>query len=468
MEMPYDLPLMKRGAEIEVLIDRLDRKGRGTGSVDGRTMAVRGGLPGQVVRVRVTRRRRLEGYVLEVVTRSPHEVDARCPHSGSCGGCAFQQLAYPVQLTALREQVGNAFAAAGLEVVVPEVIGCDPPFGYRNKMDFTFGATRWVEVGEPEGVERDFALGMHVSGRFDRVLDIQSCALHFDEADGLLTSAREVARAHGLPPWDVLRHTGLLRHLVLRKGFGTGEIMVDLVTSEDAGPSVDRWAEAMLERHPEVTTLVQNVNTRPASVAFGERERVIHGPGVITERIGDLAFNISANSFFQTNSRQAAVLFSLVSELAAPTGDEVVWDLYCGTGALSLAAARTAREVWGFELVDAAVADARGNAALNDLSNVHFIAGDVLASLGEGVSLDAPPPDLAIVDPPRAGLHPKVLSGLLRLAPPRIVYVSCNIHASAPQIATLVAEGGYDVECVRPVDMFPHTPHVECVVALRR
>lgn len=459
---------MRRGTEVEVRIEGLDRKGRGTGSVDGRAMAVRGGLPGQVVRARVTRRRRLEGYLVDVVERSPLEVDARCPHSGTCGGCAFQELAYAEQLSALREQVASAFSGVGLDIDVPEVLGCDPPFGYRNKMDFTFGAMRWVELDEPEGVARDFALGMHVPGRYDRVLDIRSCALHFEEADALLTSARDIAREHGLPPWHVVRHTGLLRHLVLRKGFGTGEIMVDLVTSEDAYAHVDRWAAAMLERHPEVTTLVQNVNTRLASIASGERERVIHGPGTITERIGDLAFTISANSFFQTNSRQAAVLFSIVSELAAPTGDEVVWDLYCGTGALSLAAARTAREVWGFELADSAVEDARANAALNGVKNAHFVAGDVLASVGEASSLAAPSPDLAIVDPPRAGLHPKVLSALLRLAPPRIVYVSCNVHGTAPQVAALVDEGGYTVERVQPVDMFPHTPHVECVVALRR
>lgn len=455
---------------MEVRIDRLDRKGRGVGIVEERPMIVRGGLPGQLVRARVAKRRRarFEGYVLDVLQRSPHQVEASCPHSGTCGGCAFQELAYPEQLRSLRSQVESALQGVGLDAPVPEVFGCDPPFGYRNKMDFTFGAKRWVDAAEPEGVARDFALGMHVPGRYDRVLDIHSCALHFEEADGLLTSAREIAREHGLAPWDVAAHTGLLRHLVLRKGFGTGEIMVNLVTSEDAVDAVDRWGRAVLERHPEVTTLVQNVNTRAASVAVGERERVIHGPGVITERIGDLAFTVSANSFFQTNSRQAEVLFSLVSDLSAPTGDEVVWDLYCGTGALSLAAARGAREVWGFELVESAVEDARKNAELNGTVNARFVAGDVLASIRQDAEIEAPSPDLAIVDPPRVGLHPKVLSGLLRLAPPRIVYVSCNIHTTAPQVAALVAEGGYVIEAVQPVDMFPHTPHVECVIALRR
>ncbi len=463
-------PRPKRGSEVTLQVDRLDQRGRGVGSVDGHAVIVRGGIPGQRLKARVIKRRRgrLEGALLEVLDSSPMQVEPRCPHSGTCGGCAFQELDYGAQLAALGAQVEEAFAAAGVAAQVPPVLGCEPAFGYRNKMDFTFGARRWVEAHEPEGAPRGFALGMHVPGRYDRVLDIRSCALHFEGADGLLATARQAATDLGLTPWDVNGHTGLLRHLVLRKGFGTGDIMVNLVTSEDCLDDVDRWAAVMLEEHPEITTLVQNVNTRLASVAFGERERVLYGPGMITERIGGLEFGISANSFFQTNSRQAEVLFDLVASMAGQRGDEVVWDLYCGTGALSLAAARSAKAVYGFELVDAAVTDARANATRNGIENVRFFAGDVLATVASGEGGPSEDPDLVIVDPPRVGLHPRVLDALLERSPGRIIYVSCNVHTAAPQIARLVAAGGYELEQIQPVDMFPHTPHVECVMSMRR
>ena len=459
----------KKGAEIELWIEGVDRKGRGLGSVADVPIAVPGTVPGQSVRVLVIRRRRagLDGRLLEVLERSPDEVETRCPHVGTCGGCAFQALDYARQLDHLRGHVVDAMSAAGLDAPVPPVLGCDPPFHYRNKMDFTFSAHRWVMGDEPDNAPRDFALGMHVRGRFDKVLDLESCALPFEESDGLLSSARELAKEMGLAPWDVRTHEGLMRHLVLRKGFGTGEIMVDLVTSDDAPERIGPWAEAMLARHPEITTVVQNVNTRPASVAVGEREHVLFGPGTITERVAGLSFLVSANSFFQTNTRQAELLFSVVREMAAPTGDECVWDLYCGTGALSLVAAQRAREVHGFELVPSAVADARRNAEANGLQNVTFTEGDVMAAM-TAENRPAPSPDLVIVDPPRVGLHHKVVGGLLKLSPPRIVYVSCNVHTAAPQIAQLCAGGGYSVERVQPVDMFPHTPHVECVFRLAR
>ena len=460
-----------KGAEVEVHIERLDVRGRGVGEIDGYPVRARGALPGQTVRVRISRRRRgtMDGHVLERVEQSPDAVPPRCDHVGVCGGCAFQDYAYPAQLRGLRDQVAAAFAGVGLEIEVPAVVGCDPPFGYRNKMEFTFSNRRWIEVSEPEGAPRDFALGLHITGRYDKVLDIRGCALHFPGADALLASARQVARELELTPWDVHQHEGLLRHLVLRHGFATAETMVNLVTSEDATEAVDAWSHAMCERHPAITTVVQNVNTRPASIAVGERERLIHGPGTITEIIGGTQFVISANSFFQTNSRQAEVLFRTIAEAAAPAGDETVWDLYCGTGALSLVVAGRARSVTGFELVPSAVTDARRNAELNGLDNVTFLEGDVLETLQSGGNVDGiGKPDLCLVDPPRAGLHPKVLDGLLELAPPRIVWVSCNIHAAAPQLARLVAAGGYRIERVQPADMFPHTPHVEVVVSLTR
>jgi len=438
-------------------------------SVAGRELAIRHAVPGSRVRATVTGRRRgrLEGRVLEVLEPGPHSVAPRCDHFGTCGGCAFQTLAYPRQLAELQRSLVSMLAARDLlrDVAVEPVQGCADPWHYRNKMDFTFSNRRWVEADEPEGARADFALGLHVPFRWDKVLDIRACAIHFREADALLASTRELALEQGLEPWDTKAHTGLLRHLVLRKGFRTGEIMANIVTAREAPEALEPFAAALLARHPELTTIVQTVNTRAASTAIGEWERVLHGDGVIHEVLLGITYTISAGSFFQTNTAQAERLLEVVREEAACGAGDVVYDLYCGAGAIGLALAKTAGEVLGFESVPAAVEDARRNARANALANVRFVLGDVLARLAE--EDDLPAPDVCVIDPPRSGMHPRMIPALVALAPERIIYVSCNVQASARDLPFLVA-GGYRLARIRPIDLFPHTPHVECVFTLER
>lgn len=460
-----------RGDVLELSIDRLGPRGHGLGATSGTDLSVRGAVPGSRVRAQVTRRRRgrLEARLLEVLDPGPDTVRAHCEHVASCGGCSFQTLAYARQLEQLRARIQGLLAEAGVlgDLPVEPVLGCESPWHYRNKMDFTFSNRRWVEPDEPEGADRGFALGLHVPERFEKVLDVRSCAIHFEEADGILGSVRRLAREHELTPWDVQAHEGLLRHMVLRKGVRTGDIMIDLVTSDDAPEEVEAFARAILEEHPEVTTFVQNVNTRPASVAVGEREHVLFGSGVIHERLLGLDFTISAGSFFQTNTPQAERLFEIVRDEAGCDGSQCVYDLYCGAGAIGLVLSSQAREVWGLESVETAVADAQRNATVNGIENARFIADDVLESLfGPGTS-QRPAPDLCVVDPPRSGLHPKVTAGLVELAPERLVYVSCNVAATAADLRHLL-DGGYRLARIRPVDLFPHTPHVECVFTLER
>ena len=272
-------------------------------------------------------------------------------------------------------------------------------------------------------------------------------------------------RSRGLAPWDCIGHTGLMRHAVLRKGFRTGEIMVNLVTSRDADDEVRPLAGALLDRHPEITTIVQSVNTRPASIAVGEWEHVLHGDGVIHERVLGLTYTLSAGSFFQTNTEQCDRLFQIVREEAASRAEDVVYDLYCGTGAIGLSLSGAVRLVHGWESVPEAARDARQNARANGIENAHFHAGDVLAGLAERGGL--PDPDVVVLDPPRAGLHPRVVPSVVALAPRRIVYVSCNVHAAAGDVPAL-AGAGYHLTRVRPIDLFPHTPHVECVLTFER
>jgi len=464
------------GDRLEVTIERLDERGDGVGparslaeevAAGDLSVAVRASAPGERLAVELLRRRRgrAEARRIERLDPGPHAVPARCPHFGTCGGCAFQTVAYPLQLVELRRLAQEALARAELPVEVEPVVGMDDPWHYRNKMDFTFGSRRWIEPHEPPGAPADFALGLHVGGRHDKVLDLERCAIHFRGADELVASARELARAQGLAPWDLRAQRGLLRHLVLRRGMRTGELLVDLVTSCDLPEAIEPYAAAFLARHPEVTTFVQNVNTRAATVAVGERERVLHGEGTIREVVGGLTFALSANSFFQTNTEQAERLFEIVAEEAEVGEGERVFDLYCGTGAIALSLARRGARVVGFESVPSAVRDARANAAANGLAATEFIEGDVLEALG--ASAGGAAPGVVVVDPPRAGLHPRVVPLVAALGARRIVYVSCNVASAARDLPRLLSEG-YALERARPVDLFPHTPHLEIVFRLSR
>lgn len=483
----------RRGDELEVAITHFDARGRAVGSASdasGEYQAhVTLGIPGERVRMRVRRRRgqRLEGDPVARLEPSPRAVEPACAHFGTCGGCSFQNLEYATQLEHKRALVVGALSAAGLDPPVEPVLPCPPldpaggtPYGYRNKMDFTFANRRWVEEHEPEGVERDFALGLHVRGVWGKVLDVSSCAIAFPAASAILTSVRELALERGLEPWDTRAHSGLLRHLLVRQARSTGQILVDLVTSRDAPELIEPLARSLVERHPQITTVVQNVTARAAQVAVGEYERVLSGPGTIVERIAPrgadgalddgppLEFEISANSFFQTNTRQAEALLGLVREAAQPSPDDLVWDVYCGAGFFALALARCCRAVLGFEWVEDAVRDAERNARRNGIENASFVAGDLSRILrADGLDASWGRPDVCIIDPPRAGAHPSVTDTLLELRPRRIVWVSCNLEAAAADLARLV-QGGYRVTRVQPVDLFPHTPHVETVVLLER
>lgn len=463
----------RRDDVLDVRVEGYDARGRAVGEAldeHGRAwrVSLRGAVPGDRVRALVTKRRgaRVEARVAELGEPSPRRVEARCRHFGSCGGCSFQDLEYAAQLAELGKEARAALASAGLVegFELAPVTPAPSPWRYRNKMEFTFGAKRWIVPGEASAARADFALGLHAPGRFDKVLDVEECAIVFEEAERIVASARELALEQRLEPWDVRAHVGLLRHLVLRKGFRTGEILAHLVTREEARERVDPYAAALLARHPEITTLVQSVNTRAASIAVGEWERVLHGPGAIRERLLELELSISAGSFFQTNTLAAEALFAAVRDEAALAGDELVYDLYCGTGTIALVLASRAREVVGFEQVASAISDARANAERNGIANARFVEGDVLDALRAG-ALERP--DVVVVDPPRAGLHPRALPLVAELGARRIVWVSCNLRAAGPQVAELVSRG-YRLLRARPFDLFPHTPHLECVLALER
>ncbi len=462
---------LKKGQEVVLTADAAAFEGGCVARHEGMVVFVSGCVPGDTVRARVFKKKKRFAYArtLAVLEPSADRVDAPCDYFSDCGGCKWQNLRYDEQLRWKRQHVVDAFERiARLEnTEVRGTIGCAEEYYYRNKMEFSFGTSRWLsdqEIASQEEFNREFALGLHVPGRFDKVLDVHRCWLQSETSNSIVNATRAWALEHDLPAYDFRSHEGLLRNLVIRTARATGELMVILVTSDDADEVIDSFVEIVRETVPAVTTIVQAINRGRAQVAFSEETRILHGPGTITERIAGNAFSISPFSFFQTNSLQGEVLYREALTAAAIASDDEVWDLYCGAGTITLAAARTARHVTGIELNEGAVADAWRNARTNGIDNADFIAGDLKGVLTGGAP--PPPPRTVITDPPRAGMHQDVLRHILAVAPERIAYVSCNPTTQARDCGLLA--DAYDVEYVQPVDMFPQTYHIETVARLVR
>ncbi len=460
----------KRGEILSLTIDDLAYGGEGVGRADGYVVFVPGGLPGDRLQVRLVQARSRfgRGAIEAVLEPSPQRVDAPCPYFGRCGGCRLQHVAYPAQLAYKAKQVADALTRIGglPDVPLRPIVGAEEIFGYRNKMEFTVARARGgagTEAGSPRG---GLVVGLHETQRYDSVLDIDRCLLQSDRMNALLAEARAFFADRGLTVYEQDTGEGLLRFLMLREGRHTGELMTNVVTSAPAVSELAPLVARLQARQPGTTSVIMNVNPKKASVAVGVEEHLLGGRDHIREGVGGLTFRVSANSFFQTNTRQAERLFDLVVESTGLTGTETVIDLYSGTGAISLLLARRARWVYGVELAQAAVDDAGANAAANRVTNCTFLAGEVrfvLPSLiAKGVTAE-----VVVADPPRAGFHPKALHALITLGARRIVYVSCNPTTLARDLGEL-ARGGYRVEWVQPVDMFPHTPHIEAVARLER
>jgi 23S rRNA (uracil1939-C5)-methyltransferase len=446
-----------RGEEIELRIDSLAYGGNGVGRVNGFVVFVRGGLPGDRVLARVTKMKRgfAEATAQAVLEPSSERVEAPCPYFGVCGGCRFQDLAYEAQIAAKERQVRDALERIGriddppLEPIVPAA----SQYGYRNKLEYSFTA------GEDGEVE----LGFHKAGRWDEVIGIDACLLTTDVGNAVRNAVRDWAREERLDPYDQTSGKGYLRHLVVREGRNTGQALVLLVTSPgerfEAGYFVD-----VLRRFPEVRSIHWAINDSPGQHT-NLPTKLLWGEEAIEEELLGLRFRLRPSAFLQTNTEMAEQLYRLAGEYAALSGRENVFDLYCGTGTIGLSLARNAAAVWGVEISEEAVACAIENAELNGIENARFFAGNVGQSVEELVE-QAGRPDVVVVDPPRAGLAGKSLRRTGRLGAARIVYVSCNPTTLASDAQVLRDEFGYGLVRCRPVDMFPHTPHVESVSLL--
>ncbi len=444
----------ERGQELELTIDDLAFGGNGVARLDGYVLFVQGAIPGDKVRAVVTKRKRHygEARTLEVIAPSPDRVDPIADHPGA----PWQVIPYEKQLAIKQAQVHDALTRIGklegfeLEEIVPAV----EQWRYRNKLEYSFGT-------DPEGT---LVCGFHAPGSWETIVGLDDCLLASEAGNRVRTQVLDWARAQGLPAFDRRTHTGLLRNLVVREGRRTGELQARLVVADGkAAEAID--TDSLHQAVEADAIMITRTDALGETTQGGETEIVLGAPK-LTEELGDLTFGISPTAFFQTNTEMAERLYGVAADLANLQGWERVYDLFCGIGTVGLSLSQRAGEIWGIEIVEEAVADAIENARRNDVSSARFFAGDVRLALRELIE-KAGKPDVLVVDPPRAGLSQKVVRRIIEANPKRIVYISCNPTTLAPNAAQLV-EAGYVLRRVRPVDMVPQTPHIECVALLER
>ncbi len=439
---------------------------------DGKVIFIPNVVPGDVVDVQTFKKRKAyyEGKAVRFHELSEHRVTPRCEYFGTCGGCKWQNMNYEQQLVFKQNEVRNHLQRIG-KVALPEfepILGSDKQFFYRNKMEFSFSNARWLTDAEIDSVgelDNRNALGFHIPRMWDKILDIHKCYLQEDPSNAIRNAVRQFANVNGLTFFNPRHHEGLLRTLMIRTT-STGEIMVLVQFFEDDLQKRELLLNHLAERFPEITSLQYVVNNKPNDTIYDQQVHLFKGRDYILEEMEGLKFSINAKSFYQTNSEQAYELYKITREFAGLRGDEVVYDLYTGTGTIAQFVSKNAKKVIGVESVPEAIADARVNAERNNITNCEFHVGDMKVIFNDQFIAQHGHPDVIITDPPRDGMHKDVVEQILKIAPEKIVYVSCNSATQARDLALM--DEHYKVARVRPVDMFPQTHHVENVVLLEK
>lgn len=452
----------------DIAIIDIAEEGKGVGKADELVLFVDKAVPGDVVDVELIRKKKnfAEARVSQLKTASQHRVEPFCEHFGICGGCKWQHMAYPAQLTYKQQTVTNALSRLGGVDVSPieTILPAPQTEYYRNKLEYTFSNKRWLtqlDDAQP-GMEMS-ALGFHVPSRFDKILDIEHCYLQQDPSNAIRNRLRAFALAEHISFYDLRQHEGALRNLIIRTT-STGELMVIVAFAYADAETVQKTMAFLQQEFPQITSLLYILNQKKNDTIFDQDIHVFAGRDHIFEEMEGLRFKIGAKSFYQTNSEQAYALYKITRDFAGFAGHERVYDLYTGVGTIANFVARHVQEVIGVEYVPSAIEDAKVNSELNGITNTKFYAGDMKDVLTPEFVAMHGKPDVVITDPPRAGMHPDVVARLLEMEALKIVYVSCNAATQARDLALLQEK--YDVKRIRPVDMFPHTQHVENVVLL--
>jgi 23S rRNA (uracil1939-C5)-methyltransferase len=456
---------------IELTIEDIGFEGKGIGRYNGEFVVfVPNTVPGDSVKARIKRTKKnyADAKLEEILVSSDKRVIPQCVYFGTCNGCKMQSIDYSFQLEIKRNAVINAFERIGgfKELNIPEVMGSENIYFYRNKLEFSFSNNRWLTDADMliENIDKSFAVGYHIPGFIDKILDIHSCELQSETSNRILNLTRDFFKVRNTSVYSTKTHSGYLRFLTVRQSANTPDLMVNLITHDEDNEMIDEYARDLKERVPEITTLINSVSKSKAQVAQADYLNVIFGSGFIEEQIGNYRFKIMPHSFFQTNSVQSKTLFDTALEFAEFNKNENVLDLYCGCGAISLYVSGYVNKVYGVELSEESIKMANENAVLNNVTNCEFEAKDVREFLIDAMRAQTMNYDTIILDPPRSGLHPDVIKSVLEYGAKKIMYVSCNPTTQARDLQ-LMAER-YKITKIQPVDMFPHTFHIENVVRL--
>ncbi len=454
-----------------VRVEDYAAEGKSLARVDGKVIFIENAVPGDVVDIRLSKNKKdwAEGHITAFRAYSSERVEPFCAHFGVCGGCRWQMLPYPLQLRYKQQQVEDNLRRIG-KIALPAInpiLGAMESVHYRNKMEYTFSSRRFLlphELGDPGVTSEQRVAGFHARGLFDKVVDIDICHLQAEPTNSLRKAVRDFGLEEDLAFYDIRQHQGWLRNLQLRI-CTTGEIMANVVLGYEDTALEKRLCERLLQQFPQLTTLLYTINPKWNDSISDLEPRVVFGKGYVIEKLEDFQFKIGPKSFFQTNTRQGERLYQVTREFAGLTGAETVYDLYCGTGSIGIFVSRQAANVVGVEVIDEAVEDARENAVLNGINHARFFSGDVTELCQDNFFEQQGRPDVIITDPPRAGMTEQLVNKILEIAAPTVVYVSCNPATQARDLQWL--DSKYMVTKVQPVDMFPHTHHIENIVQLK-
>jgi 23S rRNA (uracil1939-C5)-methyltransferase len=445
-------------------------EGKSLGKVEGKVIFVEGAVPGDVADIFITKNKKdwAEGKAITFKKYSEERVKPFCIHFGVCGGCKWQMLPYEKQLQYKQqeaEQVLKRIGKTELPEVLP-IIGSNETIYYRNKLEFTFSNKRYLtseEINKSHQIPQENALGYHAPSIFDKIIDIKECWLMDEINNSIRNTIRLYAVENNLTYYDIREHKGFLRNIIIRF-CTTGELMINFVFAHDDQTEIKKLLDHLVKNIPAITTLLYTINQKWNDSIYDLAPQVYFGKGYITETLGESTFKISPKSFFQTNTKQAEKLYSVAKNFAGLTGNEIVYDLYCGTGSIGIFLSKKSKKIIGVDVIEQSIEDAKENAAINNIDHAQFFAGDVIEICNQQFFDEHGKPDVVITDPPRAGMHEKLIIKLLEIAAPKIVYVSCNVATQARDINLLSEK--YTVEKIQPLDMFPHTHHIECVALL--
>ena len=463
-------PLIKKGSELNLQIDSLSYGGKGISRYEGIVIFTNNVLPGQTVKARIIKKKKnyLEAIPIEIIEESPFKQKERCAHFYDCGGCKTQDLDYEEQLNQKQNQIIEALthlAKINVEEIKP-IIKSDAIYEYRNKMEFSFSNNRWL-INNEKDLEnekpKDFALGLHPPRRFDKIVDIDNCDIQTKLANKILQIIKQESIEGELEPYDIIAHKGFMRNVIIKHPKYSDEIMVNIVTAYENNKILEAIASKIKKISPNIKSIINTVNDKKSDVSYGMPKKLLYGKKFIVEHLNEFTFEISADSFFQTNSIQALKMYEHIKKECNLNGTEIIYDFYCGTGTISIFLAKNSKKVYGFEIVESAINDAKKNALNNKIENTEFYCGDLSKMLTNYNKIE--PCDILILDPPRAGIHPKTLKEILKINPKKIIYASCNPATQARDVKELI-NYNYIIGCVQPIDMFPHTHHIECVITL--